>query len=142
MVKEVADIKTSDQLHLPVPDAKFERQRVPIYKGGPVSRETIFFLHTLEDLKGAIPFPPAGNPERAGKHPHPISVRLLFLPFSFWLQTGHIPAAVSYTHLKWERLTAKQRKQQSLPEEMEMPQRKCHVVVNSTIEALVSALRP
>lgn len=30
-------------------------QRVPIYKGGPVSRETIFFLHTLEDLKGAIP---------------------------------------------------------------------------------------
>ena len=37
---------------------------------------------------------------------------------------------------KWERLTAKQRKQQSLPEEMEMPQRKCHVVVNSTIEAL------
>ena len=42
---------------------------------------------------------------------------------------------------KWEKLTAKQRKQQSLPEEMEMPQRKCHVVVNSTIEALVSALR-
>lgn len=42
---------------------------------------------------------------------------------------------------KWERLTAKQRKQQSLPEEMELPQRKCHVVVNSTIEALVSALR-
>lgn len=41
----------------------------------------------------------------------------------------------------WEKLTAKQRKQQSLPEEMEMPQRKCHVVVNSTIEALVSALR-
>lgn len=24
MFKEVADIKTSDQLHLPVPDAKFE----------------------------------------------------------------------------------------------------------------------
>ena len=42
---------------------------------------------------------------------------------------------------KWEKLTAKQHKQQSLPEEMEMPQRKCHVVVNSTIEALVSALR-
>lgn len=42
---------------------------------------------------------------------------------------------------KWEKLTAKQRKQQSLPEEMELPQRKCHVVVNSTIEALVSALR-
>ena len=42
---------------------------------------------------------------------------------------------------KWERLTAKQRKQQSMPEEMEMPQRKCHVVVNSTIEALISAMR-
>lgn len=42
---------------------------------------------------------------------------------------------------KWEKLIAKQRKQQSLPEEMELPQRKCHVVVNSTIEALVSALR-
>lgn len=42
---------------------------------------------------------------------------------------------------RWERLTAKQRKQQSMPEEMEMPQRKCHVVVNSTIEALISAMR-
>lgn len=42
---------------------------------------------------------------------------------------------------KWERFTVKQRKQQSLPEEMEMPQRKCHVVVNSTIEALISAMR-
>lgn len=30
-------------------------QRVPVYKGGPVSRETIFFLHTLEDLEGALP---------------------------------------------------------------------------------------
>ena len=42
---------------------------------------------------------------------------------------------------KWERFTAKQRKQQSMPEEMEMPQRKCHVVFNSTIEALISAMR-
>ena len=42
---------------------------------------------------------------------------------------------------KWERLTAKQRKQQSMPDEMEMPQRKCHVVVNSTMEALISAMR-
>ena len=42
---------------------------------------------------------------------------------------------------KWERLTARQRKQQSMPEEMEIPQRKCHVVVNSTIEALISAMR-
>lgn len=30
-------------------------QRVPIYKGGPVDRDTLFFLHTLKDLKGAIP---------------------------------------------------------------------------------------
>ena len=30
-------------------------QPVPIYKGGLVSRDTIFFLHTLEKLKGAIP---------------------------------------------------------------------------------------
>lgn len=42
---------------------------------------------------------------------------------------------------KWERLTAKQRKQQSMPEEMEMPKRRCHVVVNSTIEALISSMR-
>lgn len=37
-----------------VPALEFA-QRVPVYKGGPVSRETIFFLHTLEDLEGAIP---------------------------------------------------------------------------------------
>lgn len=30
-------------------------QRVPVYKGGPMSRETIFFLHTLKDLDGALP---------------------------------------------------------------------------------------
>lgn len=30
-------------------------QRVPVYKGGPMSRETIFFLHTLKNLEGAFP---------------------------------------------------------------------------------------
>lgn len=29
--------------------------RIPVYKGGPVSRETLFYLHTLKDLKGALP---------------------------------------------------------------------------------------
>lgn len=42
---------------------------------------------------------------------------------------------------KWERMSAKQREKHSLPEEMEMPKRKCHVVVDSTIEALIGALR-
>lgn len=30
-------------------------QRIPVYKGGPVSRDTIFFLHTLKELEGALP---------------------------------------------------------------------------------------
>lgn len=42
---------------------------------------------------------------------------------------------------KWERMSAKQREKHSLPEEMEIPKRKCHVVVDSTIEALIGALR-
>lgn len=37
-----------------IPELEFA-QRVPVYKGGPVSRETIFFLHTLKDLEGALP---------------------------------------------------------------------------------------
>lgn len=45
------------------------------------------------------------------------------------------------THRKWERMSAKQREKHSLPEEMEIPKRKCHVVVDSTIEALIGALR-
>lgn len=45
------------------------------------------------------------------------------------------------TYRKWERLTPKQRKAQLLPEEMEPPKHKCHVVVNSTIEALITAMR-
>lgn len=45
------------------------------------------------------------------------------------------------TYRKWERMSAKQREKHSLPEEMEMPKRKCHVVVDSTIEALIGALR-
>lgn len=42
---------------------------------------------------------------------------------------------------QWERMSAKQREKHSLPEEMKMPQRKCHVVVDSTVEALIGALR-
>ncbi|MBO5456873.1 MAG: DUF3987 domain-containing protein [Muribaculaceae bacterium] len=42
---------------------------------------------------------------------------------------------------RWERMSAKQREKHSLPEEMKMPQRKCHVVVDSTVEALIGALR-
>lgn len=28
---------------------------IPLYKGGPVSRETLFYLHTLPFIKGALP---------------------------------------------------------------------------------------
>lgn len=42
---------------------------------------------------------------------------------------------------RWERMSAKQREKHSLPEEMMMPQRKCHVVVDSTIEAMIAAMR-
>lgn len=42
---------------------------------------------------------------------------------------------------KWERMSAKQREKNSLPEEMAVPVRKCHVVVDSTVEALIGALR-
>ena len=45
------------------------------------------------------------------------------------------------TYRLWERMSAKQRERHSLPEEMKMPQRKCHVVVDSTVEALIGALR-
>lgn len=45
------------------------------------------------------------------------------------------------TYRQWERMSAKQREKHSLPEEMKMPQRKCHVVVDSTVEALIGALR-
>ncbi len=37
-----------------VPELEF-MPPIPLYKGGPVSRETIFYLHTLKDLKGAFP---------------------------------------------------------------------------------------
>lgn len=30
-------------------------QRIPVYKGGPVDRETVFYLHTLGELDGALP---------------------------------------------------------------------------------------
>lgn len=42
---------------------------------------------------------------------------------------------------RWERMSAKQREKHSLPEEMKMPQRKCHVVVDSTVEAMIAAMR-
>lgn len=42
---------------------------------------------------------------------------------------------------KWERMSVKQREKNSLPEEMAIPKRKCHVVVDSTVEALIAALR-
>lgn len=42
---------------------------------------------------------------------------------------------------KWERISPKQREKNSLPEEMALPKRKCHVVVDSTMEALIGALR-
>ena len=45
------------------------------------------------------------------------------------------------TYRRWERLSAKQREKNSLPEEMAVPIRKCHVVVDSTVEALIGALR-
>ena len=41
----------------------------------------------------------------------------------------------------WERMSVKQRERHSLPEEMRMPQRKCHVVVDSTVEAMIAAMR-
>ena len=43
--------------------------------------------------------------------------------------------------LPWLFQSAKQREKNSLPEEMTIPVRKCHVVVDSTIEALIGALR-
>lgn len=45
------------------------------------------------------------------------------------------------TYRRWERLSPKQREKNSLPEDMPMPKRKCHVVVDSTVEALIGALR-
>lgn len=50
-------------------------------------------------------------------------------------------AEAAKAYRKWEKLTARKRKMQSLPDDMEMPRRKCHVVVNSTIEALIAAMR-
>ncbi len=45
------------------------------------------------------------------------------------------------TYRKWERMSSKQREKHSLPEDMTVPKRKCHVVVDSTLEALIGALR-
>lgn len=37
-----------------IPDLESAR-RIPVYKGGPVSRNILFFLHTLGNLEGAMP---------------------------------------------------------------------------------------
>ncbi len=37
-----------------IPELAFA-QRIPVYKGGPVNRETLFFIHTLKGLDGAMP---------------------------------------------------------------------------------------
>lgn len=42
---------------------------------------------------------------------------------------------------QWESKTPKERTVQGLPEDMERPKRRCHVVVNTTIEALIGAMR-
>ena len=30
---------------------------IPLYNGGPISRDTLFYIHTLSHLKGALPLP-------------------------------------------------------------------------------------
>lgn len=53
----------------------------------------------------------------------------------------HIYCKEMATYRRWERMSARQREKLSLPEEINLPQRKCHVVVDSTVEALIGALR-
>lgn len=36
----------------PVIDSHY---KIPVYKGGPVSRDTLFFIHTLKNIKGSLP---------------------------------------------------------------------------------------
>ena len=48
MFKEVADIKTSDQLHLPVPEAKFE---TVVVQPSEHQQAMVVELSSLEDLK-------------------------------------------------------------------------------------------
>lgn len=36
-----------------VPELEF-KPKIPVYKGGPVSRDILFYLHTLHDLEGAV----------------------------------------------------------------------------------------
>ncbi|WP_297329935.1 YqgE/AlgH family protein [uncultured Bacteroides sp.] len=31
------------------------QENIPIYKGGPLSTDTLFYLHTLEDISGSLP---------------------------------------------------------------------------------------
>ena len=49
--KSFSNLMTLNEL---VPDFAF-LPPIPLYKGGPISRETIFYLHTLSFLKGALP---------------------------------------------------------------------------------------
>lgn len=47
------DFKMHIYLNDLIPDLAYS-QRIPIYKGGPVSADTLFYLHRLKDLEGAI----------------------------------------------------------------------------------------
>lgn len=49
--KSFSNLMTLNEL---VPSLEFVPP-IPLYKGGPISRETIFFLHTLPFLKGSYP---------------------------------------------------------------------------------------
>ncbi|MGL4851530.1 MAG: YqgE/AlgH family protein [Phocaeicola sp.] len=47
------DFSTQMSLNELVPELEFA-PHIPLYKGGPVSRDTVFFLHTLKNLPGAF----------------------------------------------------------------------------------------
>ncbi|WP_300727153.1 YqgE/AlgH family protein [uncultured Bacteroides sp.] len=47
------DFRYHITLHDLVPKLK-SVPTIPVYKGGPVDRDTIFFIHTLSDLEGAL----------------------------------------------------------------------------------------
>lgn len=48
------DFSTQMSLNELVPELEFA-PHIPLYKGGPVSRDTVFFLHTLKELSGSFP---------------------------------------------------------------------------------------
>lgn len=47
------DFSTQMSLNELVPELEFAPY-IPLYKGGPVSRDTVFFLHTLKELSGSF----------------------------------------------------------------------------------------